>query len=649
LLSLSSGVYQRQHLISLALSSHYLGELDEAVKFLNLFLESFPKGSPCLDSDYSEGVFYKVHLLEQSGKFEDALETLKMCSLMSGFSSFKVQNARLLQKLDRHDEALPLYLELLHSNPDSEEYIEGYINSSTATRGESLDALKVMFPTSERIQIHVLKSAGAEEKLFSCALRDFIAACVLRGAISSFSNLLTSCSDPSKTMQMWECLCELKSECSGLNSFNKSMLLHMMAQCQLKQGKFRESIDIINEAILAFEGRDCPVALYLLKAKIHKFCGDFSGARRSIDLARRLEPKDRSLNAKYAKYLLRNDEFQAALDILSLFSRVEVGDTVTDLQEMQCLWFELESGELHFRKSDCWAALKYFHQVLTQFDDFYDDQFDFHTYCLRKMNLKSYYDMLKFQDQIKNSPLYSRAISGCVKSYLLLSKAHPEVMHNACDSSSLPTRTKLKAKAKNLRKNCNDGSEAAFLKKDPLEEASILLDLLSSVSSSLLEFYLLSIDVHLANKKWILALQIIKKSVGQFGPVPELLPGIAQLISSLLCDPSPIPEPLFSLIIKELEQIGFSSIQFFRHLEENVLNKSNCLLSICSTAKCYALLGNKAQGERVVQAWLNLKSDDKWGAKSFREYADIAQCLSEELPSSLNDIIDSLKHHFSLD
>ena len=35
-------------------------------------------------------------------------------------------------------------------------------------------------------------------------------------------------------------------------------------------------------------------------------------------------------------------------------------------------------------------ALKKFHQIEKHFIDIYDDQFDFHSYCLRKMTLRAY-------------------------------------------------------------------------------------------------------------------------------------------------------------------------------------------------------------------------------------------------------------------
>jgi hypothetical protein len=68
----------------------------------------------------------------------------------------------------------------------------------------------------------------------------------------------------------------------------------------------------------------------------------------------------------------------------------ELAVQMADLVEMQCMWFALECGESYIRQGKIGRALKKFHQVEKHFADMTDDQFDFHTYCLRKMTLRSY-------------------------------------------------------------------------------------------------------------------------------------------------------------------------------------------------------------------------------------------------------------------
>ncbi len=65
-------------------------------------------------------------------------------------------------------------------------------------------------------------------------------------------------------------------------------------------------------------------------------------------------------------------------------------------------------------------ALKMFLHVFKHFEDFQEDQFDFHTYCLRKMTLRVYVEMLRMEDELYHHIYYSKAAWGAVETYLLL-------------------------------------------------------------------------------------------------------------------------------------------------------------------------------------------------------------------------------------
>lgn len=49
-----------------------------------------------------------------------------------------------------------------------------------------------------------------------------------------------------------------------------------------------------------------------------------------------------------------------------------------------------------------------------------DDQFDFHTYCMRKMTLRSYVDLLKLEDVLRMHPFYYKAAMTAIQIYLSL-------------------------------------------------------------------------------------------------------------------------------------------------------------------------------------------------------------------------------------
>lgn len=85
---------------------------------------------------------------------------------------------------------------------------------------------------------------------------------------------------------------------------------------------------------------------------------------------------------------------------------------------MQCLWFTIESGESFLRQKKYGQALKKFTQVEKHFVDFYDDQFDFHNYCLRKATLRNYVQLLRCEDRIRDHTFWVRAARGAILTYL---------------------------------------------------------------------------------------------------------------------------------------------------------------------------------------------------------------------------------------
>jgi N-alpha-acetyltransferase 15/16, NatA auxiliary subunit len=44
-----------------------------------------------------------------------------------------------------------------------------------------------------------------------------------------------------------------------------------------------------------------------------------------------------------------------------------------------------------------------------------EDQFDFHSYCLRKMTLRAYISMLKFQDCLHAHEYFHKAAGGAIR------------------------------------------------------------------------------------------------------------------------------------------------------------------------------------------------------------------------------------------
>ena len=179
------------------------------------------------------------------------------------------------------------------------------------------------------------------------------------------------------------------------------------------------------------------VDFHMTKARILKHYGNPQKASETMEHARTLDEKDRYINSKSAKYQLRAHQNEAGLKTMSKFTRNEtVGGPLGDLHEMQCMWYITEDGESYLRQRKLGLALKRFTAVHDIFDVWQEDQFDFHSFSLRKGQIRAYVDMVRWEDRLREHPFFSRAAISAVRIYVMLHD-HPHLAH-----ALLPNGTK---------------------------------------------------------------------------------------------------------------------------------------------------------------------------------------------------------------
>uniref|UniRef100_T1HB38 Uncharacterized protein n=1 Tax=Rhodnius prolixus TaxID=13249 RepID=T1HB38_RHOPR len=161
------------------------------------------------------------------------------------------------------------------------------------------------------------------------------------------------------------------------------------------------------------------IELLVAKAKIYKHAGNVYAAYSWAAEAQSLDTADRYVNSKCAKYMLRADKIMEAEDMCSRFTREGV-PAMENLNEMQCMWFQTECALAYQRLGNYGEALKKCHEIDRHFSAIIDDQFDFHTYCMRKMTLRSYVGLLRLEDVLRSHRFYQRAARCAIEVYLTL-------------------------------------------------------------------------------------------------------------------------------------------------------------------------------------------------------------------------------------
>ncbi len=209
--------------------------------------------------------------------------------------------------------------------------------------------------------------------------------------------------------------------------------------------EYSQGITLINKCI---EHTPTAVDFYELKARLLEAGGDIQQAADVIDAGRDLDHQDRYINNQTTKTFLRAGREEDAKKRIALFTR-EQGSPEQFLYDMQCAWYELELADLLRRKGDFGRSLRKFMAVVKHYEDYHEDQFDFHSYCLRKVTMRAYCDLLRFEDDLWGLPNYRRAAEEIAKIYL-----HIHDNPSALKSDAEPDYSKMtpaeRKKAKNM-------------------------------------------------------------------------------------------------------------------------------------------------------------------------------------------------------
>lgn len=108
-------------------------------------------------------------------------------------------------------------------------------------------------------------------------------------------------------------------------------------------------------------------------------------ALKTINEARKTDLADRYMNNICIKFLLKCMKPHLAEEVLKLFMRDEAS-----LYELQNQWYIIEAAKSFIKMRNFPAGLRHFYFVEKQFQDIEANQYDFHTYCIRKWTLKEY-------------------------------------------------------------------------------------------------------------------------------------------------------------------------------------------------------------------------------------------------------------------
>lgn len=196
-----------------------------------------------------------------------------------------------------------------------------------------------------------------EGEAFVKAAAEYVKSFIVKGIPSLFSDLKPLYRNTTKAhalQQLFEGYCEAlaqsDSEIDPVLRSNPQCILwihHYLAQHYDKMGETDLALKHVQKAM-----DHTPTVSEVLDvwSKILKHAGDFPGAFQAADQGRKLDLADRYLNCIAVKACFRAGWIEEADDLAALFTKDE--EQISNLVEMQCLWYEIACGDAHFRKQN---------------------------------------------------------------------------------------------------------------------------------------------------------------------------------------------------------------------------------------------------------------------------------------------------------
>ncbi|KAI1111827.1 tetratricopeptide [Nemania sp. NC0429] len=422
----------RQNWTALAVAHHLAGDLAQAEKVLTTYEESLKSPPSHTDYENSEALLYKNSIIAETGDYQRALDHLESIAKHNlDRAAILELRAEYLAKLGRKDEATKTYRALIDRNSEHPEYynklteVVGLDGSDTGTREAIYDEYAEKYPRSDAAKRLPLDFLAGDD--FREAAKSYLVLMLDKGVPSTFANLKHLYTDPFKKETL-ESLAhdyvkakesdsegeaptegDLKGTPAGLYYLAQHYNYHLSRD-------LTKALEFVERGLKLVPDN---VEFHMTKARIWKHYGNTRKAAEIMDHARNLDLKDRYINTKAVKYQLRNNETAKALKTMSLFTRNDTpGGPLADLIDMQSIWYLTEDGEASVRNGLIGLALKRFHAVYNIFDVWQEDQFDFHSFSLRKGQIRAYVDMIRWEDKLREHPFYTRAALGAIAAYL---------------------------------------------------------------------------------------------------------------------------------------------------------------------------------------------------------------------------------------
>ncbi|EDV46699.1 N-alpha-acetyltransferase 16, NatA auxiliary subunit [Drosophila erecta] len=572
--------------IGFAMSYHLLRDYDMA----NSILEEFSQSQTSIEAhDYrhSELLLYQNQILIESDRLQQAVDHLtKYQAQIVDKLAVRETMGDLYIKLQQQEKAVPIFESLIRRNPENVLYYEQYIAARQVTDSSAVVSIYRVFQEQypralcpRRLPLNI---ANGDE--FRVVTDEYLRRGLRKGIPPLFVNVRTLHQVPEKAAVIEELALQYFENLTRSGHFSRddadagvpvepaSALVWTALFLAQHYDYMRDTDRALEYINVAIDHTPTLIELLITKGRIFKHAGDPVEAYVWLEEAQSMDTADRYINSKCAKYMLRANMVQEAEEICAKFTREGVS-AMDNLNEMQCMWFQTECALAYQRMGRWGESLKKCHEVERHFAEIVEDQFDFHTYCMRKMTLRAYVGLLRLEDVLRQHPFYFKAAKCAIEVYIRLydKPLKSETTIEEIDIENLPPSElkKLRSKQRKAKKKAElESAQAAQAQvkreqhqkskqpanqetdpdapqldelvaeklertDDPLEKAIDFLKPLQHLAKERIETHLLAFEVYYRKNKLLLMLQCIRRARAVDPAHPEVHSCIIRFVKSL--------------------------------------------------------------------------------------------------------------------
>ncbi|CAL8115099.1 unnamed protein product [Orchesella dallaii] len=606
---------QRASWLGFAISYHLLQDYEMAYKIAEAFTKSCYRdfqpekrdAMATFEYEKSELYLYQSMILHESGDVGAARKhMLDHSTEITDKITYYETVGKYHLELEEYGQAESVYRKLISFNPDNRFYYDGLMKSlriedGTTEKVNVYKEIQVMYPKAGLAKRLALECVDGEE--FEALLEPYVINAIFRGAVTLFTDLEPLYKNPQKVEIIENLMIYLIDNMERFGKFEErdverapvtSLLwsYYYLAKHYDRLGQTKTALKYID---IAIEHTPTLNDLYICKSKIYKHAGDYPAAVECMNEARDMDTADRYINSKCAKYMMRANLVDDATEILGKFTR-EGANPIDNLNEMQCMWFLTEAAAAYQRQGRWGEALKKCLEIERHFNDILDDQYDFHTYCIRKMTLRSYVKLLRLEDVLHAHPFYFKAAQIAINVYLYL---YDNPLKSQSDEEQLNTENLSPAELKKLRNKQRKAKKKAELeqqsaaaiagKKDhhqkskqsseegdshtpsstdelvpeklvvepnPLEQAIRFLKPLQSLAAQKVETHIMAYEIYSRRDKPLLMLRSIRRALKVDSENDVVQKLFASFKEAMAVKVTSLPEPLSEFMCQELDKLG---------------------------------------------------------------------------------------------